>query len=84
MTSPTEQRNPRTLAIDAVGTAEILQMVNNEDALVAGAVSAVIPELTKAVDAAVEAVRGGGRVHYFGAGTSGRHAGYRTKSLIAR
>ena len=74
MTSPTEQRNPRTLAIDAVGTSEILQMLNNEDALVAGAVSAVIPELTKAVDAAVEAVRGGGRVHYFGAGTSGRLA----------
>ncbi|MGW6199360.1 N-acetylmuramic acid 6-phosphate etherase [Kribbella sp. NPDC055110] len=74
MTSPTEQRNPRTLAIDAVGTSEILHLLNNEDALVAGAVSAVIPELTKAVDAAVEAVRGGGRVHYFGAGTSGRLA----------
>ncbi|HWD80704.1 MAG TPA: N-acetylmuramic acid 6-phosphate etherase [Kribbella sp.] len=74
MTSPTEQRNPRTLAIDAAGTSEILQLVNNEDALVAGAVGAVIPELTKAVDAAVEAVRGGGRVHYFGAGTSGRLA----------
>jgi N-acetylmuramic acid 6-phosphate etherase len=74
VTSPTEQRNPRTLAIDAVGTSEILQLVNNEDALVAGAVGAVIPELTKAVDAAVEAVRGGGRVHYFGAGTSGRLA----------
>jgi len=74
VTSPTEQRNPRTLAIDAVGTSEILQMLNNEDARVAGAVSAVIPELTKAVDAAVEAVRGGGRVHYFGAGTSGRLA----------
>lgn len=74
MTSPTEQRNPRTLAIDAVGTSEILQLVNNEDARVAGAVSVVIPELAKAVDAAVEAVRGGGRVHYFGAGTSGRLA----------
>ncbi|WP_427888828.1 N-acetylmuramic acid 6-phosphate etherase [Kribbella sp. GL6] len=74
MTSPTEQRNPRTLAIDAVGTSEILQLVNNEDGLVAGAVGAVIPELTKAVDAAVEAIRGGGRVHYFGAGTSGRLA----------
>ncbi|TCO49598.1 N-acetylmuramic acid 6-phosphate etherase [Kribbella antiqua] len=74
MTTPTEQRNPRTLAIDAVGTAEILQMVNSEDARVAGAVGVVIPELARAVDAAVEAVRGGGRVHYFGAGTSGRLA----------
>jgi N-acetylmuramic acid 6-phosphate etherase len=74
VTTPTEQRNPRTLAIDAVGTTEILQMVNNEDARVAGAVSLVLPELAKAVDCAVDAVRAGGRVHYFGAGTSGRLA----------
>jgi N-acetylmuramic acid 6-phosphate etherase len=72
--TPTEQRNPRTLAIDAVGTTEILRMVNAEDARVAGAVGAAIPELSRAVDAAVAAVRGGGRVHYFGAGTSGRLA----------
>ena len=74
MTTPTEQRNPRTLAIDAVGTTEILRMVNSEDARVAGAVEVVIPELARAVDAGVEAIRGGGRVHYFGAGTSGRLA----------
>ncbi|MFF1816264.1 N-acetylmuramic acid 6-phosphate etherase [Kribbella sp. NPDC058245] len=74
MTTPTEQRNPRTLAIDAVGTTEILRMVNAEDASVAGAVAAVVPQLAEAVDRAVEAVRGGGRVHYFGAGTSGRLA----------
>lgn len=74
MITPTEQRNPRTLAIDAVGTTEILRMVNAEDARVAGAVGAVIPELAQAVDAGVEAVRNGGRVHYFGAGTSGRLA----------
>jgi len=72
--TPTEQRNPRTLAIDAVGTTEILRMVNAEDARVAGAVGAVIPELSRVVDAAVDAVRNGGRVHYFGAGTSGRLA----------
>ena len=53
MTTPTEQRNPRTLAIDAVGTSEILRMVNAEDARVAGAVEVVIPELARAVDAGV-------------------------------
>ncbi|GAA1665991.1 N-acetylmuramic acid 6-phosphate etherase [Kribbella yunnanensis] len=74
MTTPTEQRNPRTLAIDAVGTTEILRMVNAEDASVAGAVAVVLPQLAEAVDCAVEAVRRGGRVHYFGAGTSGRLA----------
>jgi N-acetylmuramic acid 6-phosphate etherase len=72
--SPTERRNPNTLAIDSLGTTQILELVNAEDAKVAGAVGASIPELTKAVDAAVEAVHGGGRVHYFGAGTSGRLA----------
>ncbi|MFC9689700.1 N-acetylmuramic acid 6-phosphate etherase [Kribbella sp. NPDC056951] len=74
MTTPTEQRNPRTLAIDAVGTTEILRMVNAEDASVAGAVAVVLPQLAEAVDCAVDAVRRGGRVHYFGAGTSGRLA----------
>src|SRR5689334_9469662 len=49
-------------------------MVNAEDASVAGAVSVVLPQLAEAVDLAVEAVRRGGRVHYFGAGTSGRLA----------
>jgi N-acetylmuramic acid 6-phosphate etherase len=71
---PTESRNPKTVAIDSLGTAEILELVNAEDARVAGAVAAVIPQLAEAVDAAVEAVQAGGRVHYFGAGTSGRLA----------
>ncbi len=75
MITPTEQRNPRTLAIDAVGTTEILRMVNAEDA--SGRRCRRVPssrELAEAVDCAVEAVRRGGRVHYFGAGTSGRLA----------
>ena len=55
--TPTEARNPRTLAIDAVGTVEILRMMNAEDARVADAVGAVLPQLAKIVDAAVEAVR---------------------------
>jgi N-acetylmuramic acid 6-phosphate etherase len=71
---PTERRNPNTVAIDSLGTTEILELVNTEDAHVAGAVAAVIPQLAEAVDAAVKAVRAGGRVHYFGAGTSGRLA----------
>jgi N-acetylmuramic acid 6-phosphate etherase len=71
---PTEERNPNTLAIDSLGTTQILELVNAEDARVAGAVEAAIPELAKAVDAAVDAVQSGGRVHYFGAGTSGRLA----------
>lgn len=49
-------------------------MVNQEDTRVPTAVAAVIPQLAAAVDAAVAAIESGGRVHYFGAGTSGRLA----------
>lgn len=72
--SPTEAVNPRTVAIDAVSTEEALRMLNAEDLRVAPAVSAVLPELARVVDEAAARVRAGGRVHYFGAGTSGRLA----------
>jgi N-acetylmuramic acid 6-phosphate etherase len=68
----TELRNERTTQIDAVGTPELLRLLNAEDALVAGAVAATLPVLAQVVDAAVARLRAGGHVHYFGAGTSGR------------
>ncbi|GGM65434.1 N-acetylmuramic acid 6-phosphate etherase [Longimycelium tulufanense] len=72
--SPTEQRNPRTLDIDRVSTVDVLRLINDEDRTVPDAVAAALPELAAAVDIAVETLRGGGRVHYVGAGTSGRLA----------
>jgi N-acetylmuramic acid 6-phosphate etherase len=68
----TEMRNERTTAIDVVGTLELLRLLNAEDALVAGAVAATLPVLAEVVDAVVVRLRTGGRVHYFGAGSSGR------------
>jgi len=65
-------RNERTMDIDAVGTLDLLRLLNAEDALVAGAVAATLPVLAQVVDAAVTRLRAGGHVHYFGAGTSGR------------
>jgi N-acetylmuramic acid 6-phosphate etherase len=65
-------RNDRTTEIDTVGTPELLRLLNTEDALVAGAVAAVLPTLAEVVDLAVTRVRTGGHVHYFGAGSSGR------------
>jgi N-acetylmuramic acid 6-phosphate etherase len=70
--SRTEERNWRTVDIDLVSTEQMLRLLNAEDAAVAGAVAAVIPALAAVVDRVVERVRAGGRVHYFGAGTSGR------------
>lgn len=70
--SPTETRNPRTVAIDTLPTLGVLELLNDEDARVAGAVRDALPALARAVDAAVDRFRDGGTVHYFGAGTSGR------------
>ena len=65
-------RNDRTTEIDIVGTLELLRLLNAEDAVVAGAVAAILPTLAEVVDLTVARVRAGGHVHYFGAGSSGR------------
>lgn len=70
--SPTEERNPRTADIDTVSVLELLQRINDEDARVPGAVRAVLPALAALVEVTVERIAAGGRVHYFGAGSSGR------------
>lgn len=71
---PTEGRNPRTLDVDMLPTMEVLRLINTEDATVPTVVAAVLPEVARLVDLAVDSLRAGGRVHYFGAGTSGRLA----------
>ncbi|HEY3688422.1 MAG TPA: N-acetylmuramic acid 6-phosphate etherase [Streptosporangiaceae bacterium] len=72
--APTESRNPRTTQIDMMPTREVLRLINAEDRRVPVAVDEVLPQIELAVDLAVEALRGSGRVHYFGAGSSGRIA----------
>jgi len=74
LSAPTERRHPGTAAIDTLGTVDLLRLFNDEDALVAPAVAETLPALARLVDATVEAIRAGGVVHYFGAGTSGRLA----------
>jgi N-acetylmuramic acid 6-phosphate etherase len=69
-----ERRNPRSVDIDLFPTERILKIINAEDALVAGAVAAAIPEIAKLVDQAVQCVRAEGRIIYVGTGTSGRMA----------
>jgi N-acetylmuramic acid 6-phosphate etherase len=74
VSSPTEQVNPRTTELDTVPTLELVRLLHEQDALVPAAVEQVLPVLAELVDAAVARVEAGGRVHYFGAGTSGRLA----------
>lgn len=68
----TEQQNPNSKNIDFASTAEILSIINNEDKLVPLAVERELPWIEKAVEAIVHALKNGGRLLYFGAGTSGR------------
>ncbi|GLW73899.1 N-acetylmuramic acid 6-phosphate etherase [Kitasatospora phosalacinea] len=72
--SPTERRNPRTLGIDRADPLDVLRLLNAEDALVPAAVAEVLPRLAVVVETTTERLRAGGRLHYFGAGTSGRTA----------
>jgi N-acetylmuramic acid 6-phosphate etherase len=73
-TPATEQRNPRTDGIDLLPTAAVLGLLHAEDASVPEAVRPALGALATVVDAAADRVLAGGRVHYFGAGSSGRIA----------
>ena len=71
--APTEQRDPATAHLDTLDSLGVLRLVNDADAGVPAAVAAVLPQLARLVDLAVAGLRAGGRVHYFGAGSSGRY-----------
>lgn len=70
--SNTEKINKNTENIDISSTEEIVQMINNEDFNAVKAVQKVLPEISKAVDIISDNFQQGGRLIYFGAGTSGR------------
>ncbi len=58
--------------LEMMSVREILKHINDEDAIVAGAVREVIPQVQKLVEAIEPRMRRGGRLFYVGAGTSGR------------
>ena len=69
---PTEQRNPRTTAIDLANSLEIVDLINAEDRTVAAAVATQREPIARALERAETTIRNGGRLFYVGAGTSGR------------
>lgn len=71
-TLDTEQRNPETMGIDLADSLEIVRLINREDQKVALKVGNKLPEIARAVDLVRDAFSVGGRLIYFGAGTSGR------------
>lgn len=75
MTAPvpaTESRHPESRDLDQMSTLGVLELLNAEDTVAVEAASMVLPGLAALVDVAAERLAQGGRVHYFGAGTSGR------------
>ena len=68
----TEQENPRSKDLSSQSTAEIVALMNEEDATVGAAVKRVLADVVKAVDETVARLEKGGRLFYTGTGTSGR------------
>jgi N-acetylmuramic acid 6-phosphate etherase len=68
----TEQDNPRSANLSSQSAAEIVALMNDEDATVAAAVRQVLGDVASAVDNIVERLQNGGRLFYIGTGTSGR------------
>lgn len=68
----TEQRNPRTEAVDLASPRELVELINREDRSVPAAVAEAGDDIARAIGRAERAFRAGGRLIYVGAGTSGR------------
>lgn len=68
----TEQRNPDTSTIDLASSFEIVKAINKEDKKVAERVEEKLPVIAGAVEMIASKIREGGRMLYYGAGTSGR------------
>lgn len=68
----TERINEETKRIDSCSTLEMVALINRQDAMVAGAVEKELRHIAQAIDLISEKLRGGGRLIYLGAGTSGR------------
>lgn len=68
----TEKTNPATVNIDLAAGEEIARLINAEDKKVALAVEQVVPQIGAAIEQIAARVKQGGRLIYFGSGTSGR------------
>ena len=68
----TEFRNENTKDIDLLSTIDIVRKINEEDQIVARAVEDESANIARAIDIIAKQFLMGGKLYYFGAGTSGR------------
>ncbi|MBO6281797.1 MAG: N-acetylmuramic acid 6-phosphate etherase [Alphaproteobacteria bacterium] len=72
MIAVTEKTNPNTIDIDVQNGEQIARLINNEDAKIAQAIQKITPQIGQAIEEISIRLRNGGRMAYFGSGTSGR------------
>lgn len=72
MQNLTEASNPLSLHLDSMTPLELVQLMNSEDAKAVEAVQASLPNIARCIEAITKKLQDGGRLFYFGAGTSGR------------
>jgi len=68
----TEGRNPAAARLDELTPLELVRLMNAEDGRVIGAVASQEAAIARAIEVIADRLRGGGRLVYVGAGTSGR------------
>ncbi|HVA28722.1 MAG TPA: N-acetylmuramic acid 6-phosphate etherase [Candidatus Baltobacteraceae bacterium] len=68
----TEERNPESGDLDLRATPDLVALIAHDHAHAVTAVERAAPAIARVVDAVVERLLRGGRLHYVGAGTSGR------------
>jgi N-acetylmuramic acid 6-phosphate etherase len=68
----TEQRNPRSENLEKLSAAELVELFVEEESFVQEALRKEIASLARAIEMVTKSLRGGGRLFYVGAGTSGR------------
>lgn len=68
----TEYRNENTKDIDIISTIDMVKKMNEEDKIVALAVEEELENIASAIDLIAKQFLAGGKLFYFGAGTSGR------------
>lgn len=68
----TEYLNENTKDIDIISTVDMVRKMNEEDKLVALAVESEAEHIAEAIDIIASKLSNGGRLIYFGCGTSGR------------
>ncbi len=70
--SPTEQRHPRSMELDKLTLTDAIELMLSEDELIPAAIRREAPKIERVIGKIVTAFKGGGRLFYVGAGTSGR------------